>query len=218
MRRWCNGSHAGFRSLSSQGGEGSSPSRRTFSLNPKGKKSCADHLNEARASMDKTVQMFSNQLFGIRVGIISPQVIDTVKVEYHGQKVPIGHVAGFKCDKQRICIEPYDTQLLGPIVSACKASGFNAYIFSKTQAVVSYNALSGKEREKVINQVRHLAEEARVAVRNIRKKARQAQEKDHKHLKISKDEITSIDKPLQKLTDDSIGRINSILEDKLASL
>jgi ribosome recycling factor len=120
--------------------------------------------------MDKAVGYFADQLVGIRSGIISPGVIDTVRVEYHGTKVPVSHIAITASDQNRVLIQPHAPEMLAPINQALKQVGFNAYIFSKTQIVISFSALSGEQRAKVIAHVRRLAEDAKVAVRNVRKK------------------------------------------------
>src|SRR5262249_27044496 len=126
---------------------------------------CAD-MNEARLAMDKAVGFFADQLVGIRSGVISPGVIDTVRAEYHEAKVPISHIAVTACDQSRVMVQPYDRQMLGTVQKALKQAGFNAYIFSRTQVVISFSALSGEQRAKVIAHVSRLAEEAKVSVRN----------------------------------------------------
>jgi hypothetical protein len=100
---------------------------------------------------------------------------------------------------------PYDTALLGAIDKAIKAKGFNSYVFSKTQVVVNSPPRSGQDRERVVAQINKLAEEARVVIRNIRKKTRQKAEED-------------IDKPLQKLTDEKIKEINNLADYKVSNL
>lgn len=155
--------------------------------------------------MDKAVEFFNDQMRGIRSGEITTGLIDTIRVEAYEQKLPLKQLAWTSPDHNRILISPYDPELLGAIDIALRAEGFNSYVFSKTQVVVSAPARCGQERDKVVSQVNKLAEEARVAVRSIRKKIRQKSESD-------------IDKPLQQLTDQKIGEINEIAKHKVSIL
>ena len=155
--------------------------------------------------MGKAVEFFHDQLRGIRFGDISTGLIDTIRVDAYSQRLPLKQIAWTAQDKNRILVAPYDVSLLGAIDRALKAEGFNSYVFSKTQVVVSCPVRSGEDKEKVIQQINKLAEEARVVIRNIRKKIRQKSEED-------------IDKPLQKLTDEKINEINSLVTQKEQSL
>jgi ribosome recycling factor len=166
-------------------------------------------MNEARLAIAKCVHFFAEQLIGIRSGVISPGVMDTVRVEYQGTSVPISHVATTFSDHSRVMVQPYDPQMLGTIDKALKQAGFNAYLFSKTQVVISYSALSGEQRARVIAHIGRLAEEAKVAVRNVRKKVRQ---------KLAREELKESDSVLQQMTDQAIERIEELKQSKLSSL
>lgn len=148
--------------------------------------------------MAKVVEYFAEQLKTIQYGTISPGIIDTVRVN----TVPIKHLGWTTSDSKRVIVQPHDPQMLGAIDAALKQAGFNSYVFSKTQVVVSVSALSGEQREKVKLQIGRLAEEARVAVRNVRRKHR------------TKDN----DKPLQQLTDKAIGQIDTLASNKVKAL
>lgn len=168
--------------------------------------------------MEKTINVFVDQLTGIHCGVISPGVIDTVKVDCYDQKMPIKCIALTSCDGNRISVQPYDSTLLGTIDKALKQVGFNSYIFSKTQVVVTFSSMSGAEREKVRNHVSKLAEDARIAIRNCRKKARQTHDKDFKYRRVPEDEQEKFNKSLQQLTEQMIEEINCIVDKKLGTL
>ena len=155
--------------------------------------------------MEKAVEFFRDQLRGIRYGEISTGLLDTIRAEAYGQRVPIKQLAWTIPDKSRILVTPYDPQLLGAIDKALKAEGFNSYVFSKTQVVVSVPPRSMEDRDRVIQQINKLAEETRVSIRNIRKKVRQKAE-------------DNIDKPLQQLTDDKIKEVNALVQQKVDCL
>jgi ribosome recycling factor len=155
--------------------------------------------------MTQAVGFFRDQLQGIRYGEISAGLLDTIRVEAYEQKLPLKQLAHVVPDKARILVSPFDTDLLGAIDRAMKSAGFNSYVFSKSQVVVTCPPRTTEDRERVVLQIHKLAEEARVAVRNIRKKVRQAAEED-------------IDKPLQKLTDEKIKEINDLAAQKVRVL
>ena len=162
-------------------------------------------MAEATNSMTKAVDFFKDQLSGIRYGDISTGLIDTIRVDAYEQKLPLKQLAWTTAEKSRILIAPYDASLLGAIDRSLKAEGFNSYVFSKTQVVINCPPRSGEDKERVIVQINKMAEEARVVIRNLRKKIRQKSEDD-------------IDKPLQKLTDEKINLINQFVKDKIGNL
>lgn len=159
--------------------------------------------------MAKSVEFFEDQIRSIRFGHITTGVIDTIRVECYEQKLPIQQIAWTTADKQRICVTPYDPQLLGAIDRALKKDGFNSYVFSKTQVVINLPPMSGEDREKVTAQVMKVGEETRVSIRNVRKKFRQS---------LTKDELQRIDKQLQEITDEKILEVDLLIEQKLESL
>jgi ribosome recycling factor len=159
--------------------------------------------------MTKAVEFFEDQIRSIRFGCITTGLIDTVRVECYEQKMPIKQIAWTTSEKNRISVAPYDPQLLGAIDRALKKEGFNSYVFSKTQVVVNLPPMSGEDRIKVASQVSKLGEEAKISIRNIRKKFRQA---------LLKEEIQESDKALQALTDSKITEIDMLVEFKIESI
>lgn len=169
---------------------------------------CAD-LRQTEALMIKAVEFFQDQIRCIRHGRISSSLIETVRVECYDQKMPLKQIAWAVAEKTRISVTPFDSQLLGAIDCALKKEGFNSYIFSKTQVVVNIPPMSGEDRLKVISLISKAAEEAKIAIRNLRKKLRQA---------LTKEEIKESDKALQALTDEKILEIELLTEEKISRL
>lgn len=161
--------------------------------------------------MAKTLEMLERQIVGIRLGTINPGVVDSIKVSYQGQPTPISHLAFSQPIKSGISVQPYDPEMVGPITNALKGSGLNAYAFSKTTVMVSVPPMDGEARKQVHDHVRKLGEEAKVAVRNIRKKSRQK-------MVGSKDEVQKADKELQKATDEFVTEIDRTVEAKVKSI
>ncbi len=147
--------------------------------------------------MQKTVDLFKTQLFGM-TDDIDDGLIATVKVTCNHQKMPLQHLSLINQQGRRISVTPYDPSMLGTIEDELKRQGFNAYKFSKTTVVVNIPLPSGETLEKVASQTKKLGEEAKVAIRNIRKKFRK-KDKDH-------------DKELQATTDIAIKKINDLID------
>lgn len=159
-------------------------------------------------SMEKTIELFSNSIVGIRVGNVSSSLIDTVKIPNHGQMTPLRHLSMTGKQGHSITIDPYDPSLVQTISKCLEAAGFSAYVFSKTRVVVSIPPPSGEEREAVIVHLKKMAEECKISIRNIRKNYRQ---------KLSKEEQKS-DKEIQKITDLCIIEVDQIVAGKVKSL
>lgn len=173
-------------------------------------------FKETKVQMDKSVQRLSEQFTAIRSGAITPGVIDSVRVNYHGQQIDIAHLATTSRDQGRIAVHPYDPGCLHEIDAALKKEGFNSHIFSKTTLVVQTGAIqTTAEREKVLNRISKLAEEAKIAIRNIRRKARQSLSND---ASLSINELKKGDKQLQDLTDASIASVDKLVKEKVGSL
>ena len=142
--------------------------------------------------MQKTVDLFKSQLFGTEDNV-NESLISTVKVSYNHQATPLEHLSLVNQRDRRVSVTPYEPAMVGVIEDELKKQGFNAYKFSKTTVVVNIPLVDGESRKKVALQVKKLAEEAKVSIRNIRKKFRK-KDKDH-------------NKELQTMTDAAIQEI-----------
>lgn len=161
--------------------------------------------------MEKTVEMFSQSLVGIRGGTITPSLVDTVKVVYYGQPTPVRQIAHTSVTKGGISVTPFEPTMLGPIEKALKAANLTAYTFSKTCIMVSVPPITGEEKTKIRAYIKKLGEESKVSVRNIRKTYKQSAQG-------SKDEVKRFEKDLQNLTDAAVSAIDEIVDSKCAAL
>jgi ribosome recycling factor len=163
--------------------------------------------------MAKTVDLFFDQIRNIRVGNVTTAVIDSVKVQYHGQKTPIKHLARTSggCG-QPISITPYDQSLVSQINKDLNQAGFASYVFSKTTVCVNVPPMSGEEVAKICNYVKKIGEDAKIAIRNIRKQFRNSLKE------LTQDERLNAEKLLQEHTDLSISLITEGVDDKVSEL
>lgn len=152
-------------------------------------------------SMNKAVSLLNSSIVGIRTGTITAGVIDTVKY----QQTPIKYLASTGKVHDVINIEPYDPSSVNGISKALIDSGFNAYVYSKTCVRVNCPPPSGDEKKRIIAHLDKLAEEARISIRNIRKKCRQS---------LTKEQLKTADDEIQKMTDMYISEVNFIIQGK----
>ena len=153
------------------------------------------------ADMTKAVSLLSSSIVGIRSSTVTAGVIDTVRY----QQTPIKYLASTGKVRDVVSIEPYEPANVHGIAKALIEAGFNAYVYSKTCVRVNCPPPSGDERKRIIAHLDKLAEEARVTIRNIRKKYRQA---------LAKEQLKTADADIQKVTDKYIEEVNLIIQNK----
>ena len=158
--------------------------------------------------MQKSIDSLTEQLVGISAFGTS-SLVEAVKVMYYGQKMPLKHLASFETSGRRVSIKAFDQTILSAIAKACQTAGFNASVFSKETVVVQLPDFSGDTREETKARIRTLGEEARIAVRNVRKQFRQSLPKE-----MAKLDRQGEDEKIQSATDKAIRLINGIVEQK----
>lgn len=162
-------------------------------------------LNDVREKMDKAIDFLEDQLAGItQFGANMSSLVDSVKVDYYGQPTPIRNVAHSVRDGLRLSITPYDPSIVSAIVKGCQKAGLNAYKFSKEIVVVNLQPPSGDTKDEMKKRVKTLGEEAKVAIRQIRKKFKQGAEDK------------SEDKKLQEITDKAVQIVDNIVAKKMS--
>lgn len=169
-------------------------------------------MTEEISNMEKTVDVFFDQIRNIRSGNVTPAFIDSVKVQCNGQKTPISHIARTSGGRGKpISIEPFDPSLVPSINKELNQAGFASCVFSKTTVCVNIPPMSGEEREKICNHIKKMGEDAKIAVRNIRKRAKNS-------LKGTQDELQAAEKLLQEKTDLAISLISRGVIDKISKI
>lgn len=163
--------------------------------------------------MAKAIETLRSQLVGFRSGTISPAFVDSIKVMHEGQPTPIKHLAFSQPGKTGISVTPHDPALVGSIAKTLTDAGLNAYVFSKVPVAVSVPPISGDEKQRVHARIRALGEEAKISVRNLRKKL-----KAEIDSALGQDERLRAEKHVQELTDAHIAQIDRIVSDKIASI
>jgi ribosome recycling factor len=173
-------------------------------------------VDEAKDKMHKAVLHLQDEFAGIRTGRATPVLVEKLKVDYYGSEVPLQQLAGFSVPEPRVLvIAPYDKGAMKAIEKAIQASdlGVNP---SNDGAVVrlTFPELTTDRRKELVKVAKKQAEEAKVAVRNVRRHIRQDLEHDEREGELSRDELDRIEKELEKLTHDVVGEIDAMLGHK----
>jgi ribosome recycling factor len=177
-------------------------------------------LHEADDKMGKSVEATREEFGTIRAGRVTPSVFNKLMVEYYGTPTPIQQLATFTSPEPRvIVISPFDISAMANIEKAIRDSdlGINPSNDGKLLRAV-FPELTEERRKEYIKQAKEKAESGRVAVRQVRQKAKQALEKLEKDGEIGKDDLSGAEKRLDGLTKKHTDAIDEMLKVKEAEL
>lgn len=173
--------------------------------------------------MDKTLEHLEEDFGAVRAGRANAKVLDRITVEYYGSETPLNGVATISTpDARTLVIQPWDTKLLKEIQKAIQLSdlGINPQNDGKVVRLV-FPQLTEERRKDLARQVKKYAEDAKVAMRNIRRDGMDYVKKLKKNNEITEDDQKKAEKDLQDLLDKSIKRVDAALavkEKELMSL
>jgi ribosome recycling factor len=182
--------------------------------------SIAEIKKNAEAKMAKSVEAFKNELQKIRTGRAHPGILDQVHVDYYGSSLPISQVANVSLiDARTITVQPWEKNMAQKIEKAIRESDLGLNPSSIGDLIrVPMPALTEERRKDLTKVVRHAGEDAKIAVRNLRRDANDQAKKLLKDKLISEDdERRSIDE-VQKLTDRTIAEIDRLVHGKEADI
>lgn len=177
-------------------------------------------LREADIKMLKAVEHARDEFAAIRTGRAHPAMFAQITAEYYGQQTPIQQLAGFTVPEPRtVIINPYDIGAKAAIEKAIRDSdlGVNPTDDGKVLRV-SMPELTEDRRKEYIKLARTKAEDGRIAVRTMRRTAKQAMDKAEKDGEVGKDEVTGAEKRLDALTKKHVDHVDELLKKKEAEL
>jgi len=166
--------------------------------------------------MEKTINVFSENLAEVRAGRANPAILNKVKIDYYGTPTPINQVAGISVPEARlIVIQPWDASVLKEIERAILASDIGINPNNDGKVIrLNFPELNEERRKELVKDIRKTAEEAKVAVRNTRREGIDEFKKKQKDSEITEDELHTAEEQIQKITDKKIEEIESILANK----
>ena len=172
--------------------------------------------NNYSLKMDKSIQSLKKDISTLRTGRANSNMLDTIKVDVYGQSMPIEQLATVSAPEARlISIQVWDKTNIPLIDSAIQKSelGINPQIDGQIIRL-RIPDLTEERRKDLIKVLKNMGEKGKVSIRNIRREANEDLKKKLKEKKISEDENKLFEKNIQKITDDNIKNIETILTDK----
>jgi len=177
-------------------------------------------IADCKDKMAKAVEHLRDEFSRVRTGRATPALVEKMRVDYYGSEVPLQQLAGFTVPEPRVLvIQPYDKGAMAAIEKAIQQSDLGINPSNDGQVVrLVFPALTEERRKEMVKVVKHQAEEGRVAVRNVRRHARQELEALEKAGEISRDELERIEKDLEKATHEVVAEVDTLLSHKETEL
>jgi ribosome recycling factor len=173
-------------------------------------------LKDASGKMARSIESFRKELGKVRTGRASFSLLDGIKVDYYGTPTPLPQVATLSVPESRlITVTPWDAKMIGPIEKAIQASGLGLNPVNDGKVVrIPIPPLTEERRKELVKLVKKMAEDSRVAVRNVRREAIERVKEKEKKKEISEDAMKRGQEQVQKETDSFIKKIDDILKTK----
>ena len=173
-------------------------------------------IKEFESRMNKTTEVLASQFAAVRAGRANAAVLDQIEVDYYGAPTPIRQIASISTpDPRSLVIQPWDASTLKLIEKAILVSdlGINPQNDGRQIRLV-FPQLTEERRKELAKQVRKYGEEAKVAMRNVRRDAMDKFKKEQKKGDITEDDLKDMEKDLQKLIDDYTKKVDKQIEAK----
>ncbi|HMN22216.1 MAG TPA: ribosome recycling factor [Ottowia sp.] len=176
----------------------------------------SDIRKQAEGKMNQSIAAFQNSLTRIRTGRANPALLDTIHVEYYGSHVPLSQVANVSLiDARTISVQPWEKGMGAKIEKAIRESDLGLNPASMGDLIrVPMPPMSEERRREMTKVVRHEGEQAKIAVRNLRRDANEAIKKLVKDKEATEDEQKRAEAEIQKVTDRHVGEIDTLVAAK----
>lgn len=167
---------------------------------------------DVKAKMDKAIAAMENDFAGIRAGRANPAILDRITVDYYGTATPLAQVGTISVpDPRMLMIQPWDASILHDIEKAILASDLGLTPNNDGKAIrLNFPAPTEERRKELTKNVSKRAEEAKVAVRNVRRDAIDAFKAQKKNGEITEDDLKNAETGIQKVTDGAIKEIDDL--------
>lgn len=173
-------------------------------------------IKDAKSRMDKTIEALRHELIRIRTGKASAGLLDGIKVDYYGTMTPLNQVGNVSTlDAHTLVVTPWDKSAIQAIDKAIRTSemGFNP-VNDGTNVKVPIPPLTEERRKEIVKMVKKIAEDAKIAIRNVRRDTNEHLKKRQKDEKLPEDSLKDAESKVQKMTDEHISLIDDILKHK----
>lgn len=173
-------------------------------------------LADTKAEMNKAVEAFRREIATVRTGRVNASLLDSIRVEYYGSQVPVNQVASISVpDPHLIVLQPFDKTVISDLEKAIQSSSLGLNPSNDGNLVrLPIPQLTEERRKELVKVVRSMGEDCRVSVRNHRRDANDLLKAGQKDSDISEDEAIRGADQTQKLTDEFVKKIESLLDEK----
>ncbi len=173
-------------------------------------------LNTAESKMNKTLGVLKKELVSIRAGRANAQLLDGIMVDYYGTPTPINQVGNIAAPEPRLLtISLWDASILHEVEKAIQASDLGINPANDGKIIrLAFPEVTGEKRQELVKIAKKKTEEAKVAIRSIRRDANEAVKKDKKSSAVTEDDFEILEKEIQTLTDKKIKEADEILAAK----
>ena len=174
-----------------------------------------DYTN-IKEKIEKCINVYNEKLSEVRAGRANPAILNKVKIDYYGTPTPINQVAGVSVPEARlIVIQPWDMSILKEIEKAILASDIGINPNNDGKVIrLAFPELTEERRKDLVKDIKKMAEEAKVAVRSVRRDGIETAKAEQKEGNMTEDELKQAENDIQKLTDKSVEEIDQILANK----
>lgn len=170
---------------------------------------------EAEKLMNKSVEHLSEEYKSLRTNRVNPNMLDSVMVSAYGAEVGIKTVATISVQERNLIVTPFDPTVASAIEKAINTSPMNLNATSDSGFIrVPIPPLNTEIRKDVVKQAKHKLEQAKISIREVRRKNKDEAKKQKSSGEITEDEIKSIEKKLQALTDEKCTQLDKIFQEK----
>lgn len=173
-------------------------------------------IKDAKQRMDKTIEAFRNEIAKIRTGKATTALLDGIKVDYYGTMTPLNQVGNVSVlDAHTLSVTPWDKSMVSVIEKAILTSelGLNP-VSDGTNIKIPIPPLTEERRKELVKLVKKFGEDAKIALRNVRRDANDHLKKMEKNKELTEDELKEAEKEVQKITDDHIAKIDELIKHK----
>jgi len=173
-------------------------------------------LAEARSNMEKAIEAMRREFASVRTGKASASLLDSVRVDAYGSKMPLNQVATVSTPEARMLIvQPWDKSMIGPIEKAIRSAELGLNPANDGSVIrVPVPALNEERRKEMVRMLHRQAEDGRVAIRHARQEANKQIKAKQQASELSEDEARRESDEIQKLTDEYIARLDQLLKSK----
>lgn len=174
------------------------------------------NFDEIKEKMEKTLSVFENNLSEIRAGRANPAILNKIKIDYYGVPTPISQVAGISVPEARlIVIQPWDLSVLKEIEKEILKSDIGINPNNDGKVIrLNFPELNEERRKEIVKNIKKIAEDAKVAIRSIRRDGIEEFKKKQKDSEITEDELKTAEDEIQKITDKNVDEIDKMLANK----